>query len=114
VEGLALELDLLGEFVIAAVGLFDFFGQLALVAFDHPLLAAESFGLLVEGVLAFVEHPFALVQFLTQFGLLSFAIGLLLDGAFFDAQFGFFGMIGGLALGAGEDFARFAFGVSAA
>ena len=114
VERLALEIELLGQFVVAAVGLFDFFGQLALVAFDHPLLSAESFGLLVEGVLAFVEHPFAFVQFLPQLGLFAFALGLLLDGAFFDAQFGLFDVIGAIALGPGDDFAGFAFGVSTA
>ena len=114
VERLALRVDLLGQFFVAAVGLFDFFGQFALVAFDHPFLAAEPFGLLVEGVLTFVEQAFAFVELLPQLGLFAFAIGLLLDGAFFDAELGLFDVIGAVALGSGDDFAGFAFGVSTA
>ena len=98
VQRLPLEVDLLRQFFVAAVGVFDFFGQLALVAFDHPLLTAKLLGLLVEGVLALVEQPFALVQFLPEPGQLAFALGLLLDGALFDPQLGLLDEIGAVAL----------------
>ena len=89
VQRLPLQVEQLGQLFVAAVGVFDSLGQLALVAFDHPLLLAELLGLLLEGVLPFVERAFAFVQFLAQLGQFAFAVGLLLDGRFLDFQFGF-------------------------
>ncbi len=54
------------------------------------------------------------MQFLAQLGQLAFAVGLLLDGRFFDFQLGFALKIGGVALGVVEDLSGFGFGVAAA
>ena len=48
VQRLPLEIEQFGQFFVAAIGFFDLLGQLALVAFDHLLLAAELVGLLLE------------------------------------------------------------------
>ncbi len=88
-----------------------FSASFALVAFDHPLLAAQALGLLFERVLAFVEQAFALVQLLAELGQFLLALGLGVDGAFFDFEFGLFDAVGAVALGPADDLAGFGLGV---
>ena len=80
VQGLPLQVQQLGEFLLAAVGVLDALGQLALGALDHLLLLAEHLGLLFQGVLALVEQPLAFVQLAAEAAQLLFAFGLLLQG----------------------------------
>ena len=109
VQRLPLHVEQVGQLFVAAVGVFDLLGQLALVALDHLLLAAQLLDLLLERVLALVEQPFALVQLLAQLGQLALAFGLLLDGHFLDFQLGFLAAIGAFAIGAGDDLAGLRF-----
>ena len=88
VQRLPLEVEQLGEFLLAAVGVLDSLGQLALRALDDLLLFLKLFGLLLQGVLAFVQDAFALVQFLAEFAEFLLAFGLLLDGHFLDFELG--------------------------
>ena len=96
VQRLPLQVEQLGQLLVAAVGVFDPLGQLALVALDHLLLLAELFDLLLEGILPLVEQPLAFVQLLAELGQLAFAFGLLLDGHFLDFQLGLLSAIAGL------------------
>ena len=102
------------QLFVAAVGVFDPFGQLALVVLDHLLLLAELVGLLLERVLPLVEQPLALVQFLPELGQLVFAFGLLLDGQFFDFQLGLFAAVGLSRSAPLDDLAGFGFRIAAA
>ena len=79
VQRLPLHVEELGEFLLAAVGLLDPLGQLALRALDDLLLLAELLGLLLQGVLPLVEQALALVEFAAQAAQLLFAFGLCLD-----------------------------------
>ena len=79
-QRLPLQVEQLGQLLVAAVGVFDAFGQLALRGLDHFLLLAQLLGLLFEGVLPLVEQAFAFVQFLANLAQSLFAFGLLLDG----------------------------------
>ena len=87
------------QFFVAAVGVFNALGQLALGGFDHFFLLANLLGLLFDGVLPFVEQPFAFVQFLANLAKFLFAVRLLLDGHFLDFQLGFFFAVVGIAMG---------------
>ena len=99
VQRLPLQIEQLLQFLVAAVGVFDAFGQFALGGFDHLFLFAHLLALLLDGVLPLVERAFPFVQFLPHLREFFFAGGLLLDGKFFDFQLGFFFAILGLAVG---------------
>ena len=80
-QGLPLQVEELGEFLLAAVGILNFLGQFALRALDDLLLLAKLFGLFLQGVLAFVQEPLAFVEFAPQTAQLLFALGLGLDAS---------------------------------
>ena len=113
-QRLPLQVEQLGQLFVAAVGVFDPFGQLALVALDHPLLFADLLGLLLDRVLALVEQAFAFVQLLAELAQLAFSVGLLLDGRLFHFEFGFALVIARVKLGLVEDSFGVAFRIFAA
>ena len=82
VQGLPLHVEHAGQLFVAAVGVFDLLGQLALRRLDHFFLAPQLLVLLLQGVLALVEQALALVQLLTQLGQLALSLGLLLRWPF--------------------------------
>ncbi len=81
VQGLPLQVEELGKLLLAAVGVLDPLGQLALRALDDLLLLAKLLGLLLQGVLALVQEALALVEFAPQAAQLLFAFGLGLDAS---------------------------------
>ena len=66
VQRLPLHVQELGQLLLAAVGVLDLLGQLALRALDDLLLLAELLGLLFQGVLALVQQALALVELLAS------------------------------------------------
>ena len=113
VQRLPLQVQQLGELVLAAVGVLDALGELALGALDHLLLLAQHFGLLFQGVLALVQQPLALVQLAAQAAQLLLAFGLLLQGRFLDFQLGLAAAVLHLQLGLADDLAGLRLGVAA-
>jgi len=98
---LPLDVEQIVEFPLAAVGVFELFGQFALVALDHFFLFLELIAALGDHVLLFVELPFSLEHFLphivelifyatlfSQRQLLGLHFGFLMPGGSFD--FGLF------------------------
>ncbi len=65
-EGLSLEIEEFLKFFVAAVGIFDAFGQFSLRGFDHLFLLADLVGLLLDGILAVYRAGVALVEFLAN------------------------------------------------
>ena len=76
-ESLTLGVEQVVQFGLAAVGVFELFGQLALVVFDHLLLFLELIGATFEQVLLFVEMPLAFERFLPG------VVELIFDAGFF-------------------------------
>ena len=103
---LPLQVEQLRELVLAAVGVLDAFGELALGALDHLLLLAEHLGLLFQGVLAFVQQPLAFVQFAAEPAQFLFAFGLLLQGHLLDFQLRLAAAVLHLQLGLADDLLR--------
>ena len=79
VQRLPLQVEQLGQLLLAAVGVLDPLGQLALRGLDDLFLLAELLGLLFQGVLAFVEEALAFVQLAADLAKFFFAFGLLLE-----------------------------------
>ena len=103
VQRLPLQVEQLGQFLLAAVGVLDPLGQLALGALDDLLLLAELLGLLFQGVLALVEQALALVQLVAELAQFLLALGLLLEGQFLDFQLGLAAAVVDLLLGLVDD-----------
>ena len=55
-QRLPLQIEQFLQVFVAAVGVFDALGQLSLGGFDHLFLLAQLLGLLLDGVLAFIEQ----------------------------------------------------------
>ena len=113
VQGLPLQIQQLGEFLLAAVGVLDAFGELALGALDHLLLLAEHLGLFFQRVLTLVQQPLALVQLAAEPAQFLFAFGLLLQGHLLDFQLGLAAAVLHLHLGLADDLAGLRLGVPA-
>ena len=112
VQGLPLQVQQLGEFFLAAVGVLNALGELALGALHHLLLLLEHVGLLLQRVLALVQQPFAFVQLAAETAQLLFAFGLLLEGRFLDFQFGLAAAVLHLHVGLPHDLAGFRLGIA--
>ena len=111
VEGLPLGIEQVVQLGLPAVGVFELFGQLALVVLDHLLLFLELVGAAFEQVLLLVEMAFAFERFLPGFVELIFDAGLFAKGQFLGFDFGFLVPGGGLDFGLFENLAGFLFGV---
>ncbi len=114
VQRLPLQVEQLAQLFVAAVGVFDLLGQLALVGLDHLFLLAQLVGLLLERVLPLVEQALALVQLLPDLAQLALSLRLLLNGQFLDLQLGLFFHGRAFALGILDDSRCLGFGVAAA
>ncbi len=110
-QRLPLQVEQFLQFFVAAVGIFDALGQLALGCFDHFLLLAQLLGLLLDGSLAACRATVRVRAIPGEFGQFFFAGGLLLDGHFLDFQLGFFFSVVGIAVRLVDNSFGFAFGI---
>ena len=85
--------------------------RLRLRGLDDLFLLADLFGLLFQGILAFVEEAFALVEFAADLAQLLFALVLLLEHHLLDLQLALAAAVLGLLLGLGDDLGGLALGV---
>ena len=111
VQRLPLQVEELGQFLLAAVDVLDPLGELALGGLDDLLLLAELLGLLLQGVLALVEDPLALVELLAEGAQLLLPLGLLLKGQLLQFQLDLPAAVVHLLLGALDDLRGLRFGV---
>ena len=66
-ERLPLQVEQLLQVFVAAIRIFNPLGQLTLGSFHHLFLLADLFGLLFDGIVAFVERAFSFMQLLPNF-----------------------------------------------
>ena len=111
VKRLPLHVEELRQVLLALVGLLDLLGELALRGLDDLFLLADLFGLLFQGVLAFVEEAFAFVEFAADLAKLLFAFLLLLEHQLLDLQLALAAAVFGLLFGLGDDLGGLALGV---
>ena len=114
VERLPLEVEQLGQLLLAAVDVLDPLGELPLRLLDDLLLFPQLLGLLFEGVLALVERPLALVQLFAQGAEFTLALGLLLKAQLLQLQFHLAPAVFHVLLGALDDLARLGLRIPAA
>ena len=114
VERLPLHVQELGEVLLALVDVLDLLSELALRGLDHLLLLAELLGLFFEGVLPFVQQPFAFVELAADFAELFLALFLLLEDHLLKLQLALAAAVVRVLSGLGNDRGRFAHGVLAA
>ena len=111
VQGLPLDVEQVVELRLPAVGVFELFGELALVVLDHLLLFLKLVGARFEQVLLLVEMAFAFERLLPGFVELLFDAGFFAKGQLFGLDFGFLVAGGGLDFRFFENLAGFLFGV---
>ncbi len=110
-EGLPLGVEQIIELGLAAADVFDLFGELALVVFNHLLLFLDLLGARFEYILLLVEMALAFEGFLASFVELVFDARFFAQRHFLGFNLGFFVPGGRLDFGFFKDLAGFLFGI---